>query len=238
MTNAADLRALVVTLDSWLVTTFTETSKEFGIEAQRSASCCGVPDELLREKYEALLLDFDTVPDTSPILESARGSPSNRKTVVFAVATTSEHRKQALEQGANFIFERPLATQEIRRVLYAAYGLMTRERRRYFRCTAELPAKVRRSNGEELGCKTLNISSNGLAISSPVPLDLAEKIYISLTLREGAPPLLARGTVVWDDKHGKSGVNFSCETQQMQKELDTWLDAHFMGLIPAPQQAV
>lgn len=235
MTHAAELRALVVTLDPWLVTTFTESSKEFGIDAQRSGSCCGVPDELLQEKYEALLLDFDTVPDPSPILESARGSPSNKKAVVFAVATTAQHRKHALDQGANFIFQRPLATQEIRRVLYAAYGLMTRERRRYFRCTAELPVRLRRSTGEEVGCKTLNISSNGLAISSPMPLDLAEKIQISLALREDGPPLLARGTVVWDDKHGKSGVNFTCETQQMHKELDTWLDAHFMGLLPAPR---
>src|SRR5713101_5243229 len=120
MVYTAEIRALLVTPDPWLVGNFMSVCKELGIEAQRSATTKGVPEELGRAKYEAVLVDFDTVPETLPILASVHGSPANRNALVFAVATDIAHRQQALQEGATFIFERPLEPAEIRRVLHAA----------------------------------------------------------------------------------------------------------------------
>src|SRR5260370_7353851 len=139
MVNTAEIHALLVTPDPWLVANFTNVSRELGIDAQRSGKTGGCPEELGRAKYEAVLVDCDTVPETLAILASVRESPANRNAVVFAVATDSAHRRQALQQGVNFIFERPLEAKEIQRVLYAAYDLMALERTRYFSSLPALP---------------------------------------------------------------------------------------------------
>src|SRR5271165_6323925 len=123
MTDIAEIRALMVTPDPWLVSNFTSVCRELGIDAQSSAVAGEVPEELNQAKYEAVLLDFDTVPETPAIMGGVRESRGNRNALVFAVATDTAHRHQALRQGANFIFERPLDSNEIRRLLYAAYDL-------------------------------------------------------------------------------------------------------------------
>lgn len=228
MSTAAEIRALVVSRDNGLTAAFTDISREFGISAQKSKNSeDGVPEELTLSKYEALLIDFETVQQTVPIFSTIRQSPANRNAVVFAVVGSPDSRQRARDQGATFLLERPLEGEGTRRVLQAAYGLMTSERRRYFRCAAEIPVRLVRDSGEELACKTINISSNGMAVSGPSPFKTGEKLHIALTLPGCESQLRARATVVWDDKHGKTGLSVECANSQMQRELDSWLDTQF-----------
>src|SRR6266498_3284279 len=219
MVNTAEIRALLVTPDPWLVGNFTSVCRELGIAAQSSATIDGVPEELEQAKYEAILVDFDIVPETMTILTGVRESRGNRNALVFAVATDTSHRHQALRQGANFVFERPFDAKEIRRLLYAAYDLMVRESRRYFRCTAT------------------NISSNGMALRTPSSLHPGEVVRIALFLQGAGRAVRASGTVVWDDKHGKTGVSFQCSIPEDQNELDAWLNTRFYELL-TPRRAI
>ena len=234
MTIAAELRALVLTMDPWLATTFTDVVRELGIEPQRPEDRQGVPTEIGRSKYEAVLLDFDTMSQAQAIIASIRGNPSNQNALIFAVATGAGHKQQALNERVNFIFERPFAAKEMRRVLYANYELMARERRRYFRCAVEVPVQLKRNDGEiELTCKTINVSNNGMAINSSTSFHLAERLEIALMLQEVGATVVARGTVVWDDKHGKTGISFDCADPEIQGELDKWLDSRFLRVLQA-----
>jgi DNA-binding response OmpR family regulator len=238
MINTAEIRALLVTPDPWLVSSFISVCSELGIEAQSSATIHEVPEELAQAKYEAVLVDFDTVPETPTIMGGVRESRGNRNALVFAVATDTAHRHQALRQGANFIFERPFDANEIRRVLYAAYDLMARESRRYFRCTAEIPTLLKQPEAaRDLRCTTINISSSGMALKTPSPLHPGEVVQIALFLPGAGQALGASGTVVWDDKHGKTGVNFQCGIPRDQSELDAWLNARFYELL-TPRRVV
>lgn len=216
----------MVTRDTGLTATFTDISREFGISAQKSSNS-EVPDELRLSKYEALLIDFETIPQTVPIFATIRQSPANRNAVVFAVVGSAHSRQRARDQGATFLLERPLKGEGVRRVLQAAYGLMTSERRRYFRCAVEVPVQMVRDSGEEFDCKTINISSNGMAVSAPVAFNLGEKMQVLLTLQYPESPIRAQATVVWDDKHGKSGFSMQCANAAMQMKLDSWLDMQF-----------
>ena len=228
MSPGPEIRTLVLTKDNALTTAFGEIALEFGISAQSSGNKNGgIPEELGTTKYEGLCMDFDTRQQPLVILAHVRQNPINKNTVIFAVVGSAEARQRAREQGAMFVLERPLKSDDLRRVLQVAYGLMTRERRRYFRCAAEIPAKLVRDSGEELICKTINISSNGMALSSPRPLEAGEKLHISMTLPESNAAIRLEGTVVWDDKHGKTGLGLQCANSQMQRELDAWLDSHF-----------
>jgi DNA-binding response OmpR family regulator len=228
MANALEIRALMVTSDPWLLTSFANVSRELGIETQKSGDPGSVPDELSRAKYEALLLDFDTVAETMPIFVSVRESRTNKDALVFAVATGTAHRQQALDQGATFIFERPFASAEIRRALSSTYDRMARGRRRYFRFAAVFPALLTpRSSGMKMECSTINISSSGMAVNTPSPLNPGEIVDIALVFPDSGSSVETNGTVVWDDKHGKAGISL----QGIQTEIDCWLDRGFSQLI-------
>jgi hypothetical protein len=228
MTASAEIRALVVTRDATLATTFSQISGEFGIFSQRiGENGGGIPEEFGAAKYDALLIDYETVPQTTSILAKLRESPTNKNAVVFAVVGSDASRRRARDQGATFLLEYPLKGNETRRVLHAAYGLMTRERRRYFRCLAEIRVHLVRDSGEEVICKTINISSNGMAVNTPTPFQTGEELHISFVLPAGKSQLRARGAVMWDDRHGKTGLTLQCVNPQMQLELDSWLDANF-----------
>ncbi len=232
MTNTAEIRALLVTPDPYLVNNFSAACRELGIDAQSSAVDSDIPEELGQAKYEAILVDFDTVPKTPAIMSGIRESRGNRNALVFAVATNTAHRHQALLQGANFIFERPLDLNEMRRVLHAAYDLMARESRRYFRCTAEIPVLLGQGHAvADMKCTTMNISSSGMALKTPSALCPGDAIQIALFLPGAGQPVRASGTVVWDDKHGKTGINFQCGVPRDQSEIDAWLNARFYELL-------
>lgn len=231
MSAVTEIRALLVTNDGGLVSTFAEISKEFGIQAHRSEPHTGaIPPELSAAKFEALLIDFETISQTAAIFSGLRQSPANHNAVVFAVVGNAEARHRAQAQGATFVVERPLERDAMRKVLHAAYGLMTRERRRYFRCAALLPVTLVRDSGEETECETINISSNGIAVNAPRAFDAGEKLHISLSIPGASSRVRAQATVVWDDKHGKTGLSLECADPKMQIDLDTWLDEQFQSV--------
>jgi CheY-like chemotaxis protein len=230
MISAADVRALVLTPDEGLASTFLDISRELGVMADISDLQNGAPPQLGREKYEALLIDFDAVENAAPALAALRANPSNRGSVIFAVATANERQQLALTNGANFVLSRPVDTKELRRTLYAAYEVMTQERRRYFRCTADLPVFVTTSDGADLVARTTNVSGSGMSIASSKNFKLGERVGISLELRSGGSHVLARGAVVWDDRHGKTGISFQCVRPELHQLLDSWLDEQFHRL--------
>lgn len=225
--NHPTLHMLLLTTDPLLASTFSDVSRTLGIEAQCSDSSQEVSDQLNRAKYEGVVLDFDTVANARPVLTSVRESRSNKNAVVFAVATGSKVAEQALRDRAHFLLRRPIETAAIKQTLDAAYDLMLGERRRHFRYATTLPVELIVINsGISLQCSTINVSSNGMAVTAPVPFKLAETLDIILLLPDGFT-VRAMGTVIWDDKHGKSGLHFQCKTPEMRHKLDSWLNAHF-----------
>ena len=221
------MHVLLLTADPLLVDAFTDITREIGIQVQSTEDFFGFSQQMSSAKYEGLVLDFDTVPASVPALGSVRESRPNKYAVIFAVATAAKHRDQALHGGAHFLLQRPIKNVEIRRTLHAAYDLMHGERRSYFRCAAELPVELTfLTSGTNLQCWTMNVSSNGIAVRTPVPLKLAETPDIALLLPDGFT-LRATGIVIWDDKHGKCGLKMQCRGPEMRKKLDSWLDSQF-----------
>ena len=227
MTSAADVCALILTPDAGLASRFVEISRELGIVTHVSGKLADVPGDVRREKYEALLIDFDSILEPGAALAALRENASNRGAVIFAVATKTDGRRLAFDNGANFVLARPLDNNELRRTLYAAYDAMTEERRRYFRCTTEVRVLLTCMDGSGLMARTANLSGNGMSICSSSTFALGERIGIAFDMQNGGPHILARGQVVWDDKHGKTGISFQCVRPELQRLLDSWLDEQF-----------
>ena len=222
------IQALVLTPDSLLATSFTSACRELAIDVGATTESDTALDALAHAKYETVLIDFDNLPDPSAIVTAIRQSPSNSHAFIFAVATEREPRRQALLQDISLLLQRPLDDKELRRVLHGAYGLIVRLRRRYFRCVAEVPVLLIHSGSEaDNKCTTMNLSSGGVGLRVPSPLQPGEQVQLLLFLRGTDIIVRATGTVIWDDRHGKSGISFKCASAEYQAQLDAWLDAQF-----------
>ena len=229
MTNVLGIQALLLTADALLINNFSHLSRELGIDAQSSTDPDNFAEQFNQGRYEALLLDFDTVPGAKSAMGALRSASRGKNTVVFAVATNTENRDHALREGAHFLLQRPLKISTMREALNSAYDFMCSERRRYYRCIAELPVLLtRHSSGTTVQCSTLNVSSDGMAVSTPIPFTTAETADFALPLPTG---FIVRGTaiVIWDDKHGKSGLKMRCSSPFMRQTLDEWLDNQLDG---------
>jgi hypothetical protein len=67
-------------------------------------------------------------------MEKVRHCPSNRTSVMFAISDSDAETGDAFKEGSNFVLRRPFSEGSIDQTLRAAYGLILREHRRYFRC--------------------------------------------------------------------------------------------------------
>lgn len=70
---------------------------------------------------------------------------------------------------------------------------------------------------------SINVSSNGLALNTPTPQELGAEVNLVLELPTG-DTIAGNGVVIWDDKHGKAGIHFHCNSPEMQSQLDSWLE--------------
>jgi hypothetical protein len=221
------MQGLLLTSDDSLITHFTDACRELGIRFRSSAEWGEVCSRFQSGKYEAIVLDLETIDPFLPVLELIKKTRTNEHAVIFAVASNCSHRDDALRGGAHFVINRPIVRKQILETFGAAYDLMYEERRRYFRYAVTLPAMVKRdSSGAEFLCTTSNVSSNGVALSTPLPLELAETLQVAVSLANGFV-VHVTGIVIWDDKHGKCGLRIRCRGPEMRAHLDSWLDSEF-----------
>lgn len=221
------MQMLVLSSDSALVSALQDVSKEFAIETQHIDDHERVADHLSRVKYAGLVVDLDTVPDVRSFMASVSESRTNKTAVVFAVATKIDHIEKALEGRAHFVLRRPVQPNAIRRTLRSAYDLLSGKHRRDFRHPAKLSISLAAiPQGAPVKGLTVNISSNGVAVTMPAPLKVAEAMRIALPLPDGSV-VEANGVVIWSDQHGKAGLHFQCTTAETRIKLDAWLDTQF-----------
>jgi len=221
------MHVLVLSADLSLVNTLTDVSREFAIEIQHTEDYHRTSSLLNRANYAGLVLDFDTVPNACPVIASVYESRTNKTVVVFAVATKIDDVEKALEGRAHFVLRRPILPLTIRRTLRLAYDQLSGKQRRDFRHPANLAVSLAAIPlGAAVKGSTLNVSSNGIAVVTPTPLNVAQAMRIALTLPDGFTAHIT-GVVIWSDQHGKSGLHFQCTSPEVRERLDTWLDAQF-----------
>jgi hypothetical protein len=221
------MHVLVLSADPSLVSTLTNVAREFAIKTQHIEDHQRASDLLNRAKYAGLVLDLDTVPSACPVIASMYESGTNRTAVVFAVATKIDHIEKALEGRAHFVLRRPVRPSAIRKTLRSAYDLLSGKQRRDFRHPTNLAVSLTAiPSGAAVEGSTLNVSSNGIAVVTPTPLNIAEAMHIALTLPDGFM-VHATGVVIWSGQHGKGGLHFQCTSSETREKLDTWLDAQF-----------
>jgi hypothetical protein len=221
--------ALLVSNDPTTVHLLSEALQALSISPDVCHDLPAAEGLLTRRKFDAVMVDFQLGDQSGRILDKVRHSSSNGTAVTFAI--TDSAQGTAFQPSSAFVFERPLSATSIRRTLKPAYGLILRERRRYFRCPVEVPVTIQRQDMQELRCKSVNISGGGMAISTFVPLIPGEKVRVKFTLPDQTVPLLAESTICWS-KTGHLGVRFLSISDEHKSDLQTWLSQMLEKTLP------
>jgi ActR/RegA family two-component response regulator len=177
---------------------------------------------LNQRKFEAVIVDLQLGDQAGSVLEKVRLSPSNRTAVIFAISNSDAETAGAFKDGSNFVMRRPLSPASIDRSLKVAYGLIVRERRRYFRCPVEILAAIYSPGMPAVHGRTLNISEGGVAINTSLSLKPGVQVKLQFTLSDHAAQFEAESTVCWS-KEGYLGFQFTSLSPQLTSELQEWL---------------
>jgi hypothetical protein len=172
-----------------------------------------------KQKFEAIIVDLLLGDDALLVLRQLRFSRANRTAVTFAI-TTGE---AAARPDSTFVLQRPLSAAAINQTLRAAFGMVVRERRRYFRCPVAIPAFVRARQPEDLLCQTVNISEGGIAIDAPAALEPNCSALVRFSLPGRTSQLFAETKVVWRGQSGMVGLEFQALPAPQKSELQEWL---------------
>jgi len=196
--------------------------------------CADVPVALAllnRRKFEAVIVDLQLGGQAKSVLEKVRLSPSNRTAVIFAISDSDAETAGAFKGGSNFVLRRPLSPASIDRSLKVSYGLIVRERRRYFRCPVEIVAAIHSPGMPVVHGRTLNISEGGVAINTSLLLKPGVQVKVEFTLPDREIHFEVESTVCWI-KEGYLGFQFTSLSPQRTSELQEWLSRRLEETFP------
>jgi CheY-like chemotaxis protein len=221
---------LLVSADSVTIQQFSHALGELSISPDVCREVPAAVGLLNRQKFDAIIVDLQLGEQAGLILDAARLSPSNQKAVRFAISG-SDAEGTAFRKKTAFVFERPLSAKSIGNTLRPAYGLILRERRRYFRYPLSIPVVILRRAKPEVRCSSVNISEGGISLNTFVPLSTEEKVHVQFTLPGHEVPFLAESMICWL-KTGHIGLRFVSLSQEHKSELQGWLSGKLEELLP------
>ncbi|HSB76385.1 MAG TPA: response regulator [Terriglobales bacterium] len=236
MTEAI-LEGLVVANDLEVVNIFSRSLQEIGLRAEAHPDPDSAVSALSRKKFDVVIVDCGEGGKSAEILKTVRWLPSNNKAVVVAVAEGGASMREAFASGADFVLTKPVQQEQATRTLWAGYGSMLRERRRYFRHRLDGPAELQLESREKTPGRTLNVSESGLAISANLTMRAGQKIWFSFTLPETNLVISGSGQIVWTDARGQAGVHFDEVKPEALQELRNWLALKFLDQLASSTEA-
>ncbi|HYL16222.1 MAG TPA: PilZ domain-containing protein [Terriglobales bacterium] len=231
--ESASVRVLLISRHIQTIETVCHFMQQMAMHVE---TCCDLESgmrKLCHSKYEAVLVDLNDKEEALDFLTKVRGLTSHKAAVTCAIVNFSHQRVAAFQAGANFVLERPLSSSSVFRTLKAAYPLMVRERRRYFRCPVQIPTFVSIGSALEFAATSVNISEGGIAINSPTKIQVGDKLKLRLQLPGSSESLTLPGEVCWTDATGRAGIQFSNRASYVLPALQSWLAERLEDLMPA-----
>jgi CheY-like chemotaxis protein len=234
---AAAGTALVVCNDARTRQLILESLQPLAIRAEFCEEGFVAAGLLDQQKFEAVIVDLLLGDEGLLVLAKLRFSRANRTAVSFAI-TTGSGAQSSPRPDSTFVLERPLSAALMNQTLRAAFGLVVRERRRYFRCPIEVPALVRSRQPEDLLCQTVNVSEGGIAIIASAALDSDSPALVRFSLPGRQSQIFAETKVCWRTRDGLVGLEFHSLASPEKSELQEWLARKLDETLPENDAAL
>jgi len=228
--SAVDIRALLVSADPITIQRVSHVLREFSISPDVSEEMSEAVRRVIGQKFDAVIVDLQLEEQSGLILDQVHLSSSNRTAVTFAIGG-GDAVGNSLRKKAAFVFERPVSTQSIRSTLKTAYGLILRERRRYFRCPISIPVTILRQNMPEVRCHSVNISEGGMSLSTFAPFSVGEDVQVRFIIPGDKILFEAESRICWL-RMGSMGIRFVTLSPDLMSELQDWLSRRLEESLP------
>ena len=222
--------ALLISQDGSALKQCSRALQTMSLYPQVCGSTTAAMHLLNTKKFDAVIVDLQLGEQSGRLLDELHVSSSNRTAVAFAIGA-SDNSTATYRKKATFVFERPLCMTSMLATLKSAYGLILRERRRYFRCPISVPVMINRRAMPDIHCYSVNISEGGMALSNLVPITPGETVHVEFTLPGHKRTFSTESTVRWS-KTGRCGIRFVSLTEECQYEIQEWLAKKLEELLP------
>ncbi len=185
----------------------------------------GDPAEVFqRQKFEACVLRLYD-PDADRILKAARGSPSNRRMVLYGIARNTAEALRYSNYGINAVLDEPLDRQSVLKIVRATHLLVIHELRRYVRIPVVSQAEIETESHATAKVTTVEVSSGGMSVRSATPLPKSDPVRLLLNL-PGLEKLSVRAFICWYRESDKVyGLRFDSNDDRRLK-VRAWIDQY------------
>jgi diguanylate cyclase (GGDEF)-like protein/PAS domain S-box-containing protein len=223
--------ALLMSADPVTIQQFSLALRELSISPDACQDAASAGLLLKQRKFDAVIVDLQLGEQSGLVLDEVRLSSSNRTAVTFSISDDDAEVTAAFRKKSQFVFERPLSAQSIHKTLKPAYGLILRERRRYFRYPVSIPVIIRRASMQDVWCNSVNISEGGMALSTVLPLVAGESVRVQFALPDHEATCSADSTICWG-KTGQLGIRFVSISDEHSSHLQVWLSQKLEETLP------
>lgn len=216
------LEGLVVCRDPETLCLLRSALSKLDIAIQVCTGAEVASEVLAAKKFDAIIIDCDDMDGGIGVLQQVRKERSNRSSVTFAVLNGVSDVRTVFQMGAGFVLQKPITLGNALRSFQAAYGLMHRERRRYFRLPVSFPVTLTFAHSPEMKVAASNLSEGGMAVQSEtaLPADLAR---VQFSLPGADVNLSPKAELAWSDASGRGGIRFLDLTLSAREKLENWL---------------
>jgi PilZ domain len=220
-TRKALARVALVDVKESARTVLSECFRQFGIETVVMSDTAA--DRLKREKFEACVVRL--CPETEPILESARTSPSNNRMVIYGMGGTIQDALKYSRYGINAVFNEPIERPSALKLVRATQMLVLHEFRRYVRIPVITEVSVALAEGARFSASSQEISSGGMSLRSGQDISPGQPVEISFALLT-LPRIWVRSTVSWRMPGNKTfGVRFDAHDERRLR-VKEWIESY------------
>ena len=232
MNHPCELQAVVVGSDHSVIDSVMPCLEQLGIALSVCAQPASAVQTLKREKIDAFFVDRDLDPELS-VLKGMRSSPSNRSAVGFVIAPREAAQAETF-RIADFVIEKPVSTASVGRTVRAAYGIMLKERKRYFRHSVGIPVELTDSSYRRFVGQSINISQTGIAVAFATQLGSRETVQLEFHLPNMGEKLSCKAQIIWTAEQGKTGLSFTHMNPVDRQRLTAWIEEEFHRLWEMP----
>ena len=213
-------RAALVDLHDNSRNLLSECFRQFGIDAITMSS--DHAPRLSKEKFEACVVRVGS--NVEPLLESARGSRSNSRMVLYGLGGSIKEAMKLSRFGLNAVFQEPLERPAALKLVKATQMLVLHEFRRYVRIPVVTTVSVA-SLKDNFSASSIEISSGGMSLQSTQNVNPGQSVEVSFALLT-LPRIWVKGTVTWTKPGEKTfGVRFDARDERRQR-IKEWVDSY------------
>jgi CheY-like chemotaxis protein len=231
------LESLLVSCDVAFIRMIRPLLEKLGINVEICQDARKATDVLVSEKFDAIIVDCDDLSGGLEVLQGLRSTPSNQKSVVFAVLNGKRTTTQeAFGMGANFVLQKPISNLNATRCFNAALSFMVRERRRYFRQPVKMSVQVVLDE-KEVKATSTNVSEGGIAVLLRQALPKNAKPRLSFVLPGTDISMSVESEVAWVDMKGCVGLRFCNVPERSQQVLEKWLESQVQHELPVAAES-